>query len=513
MRWFVFGFLTLSVVQGAYVDSTWSVFLSNLFDNDEQAPKLLAISEGEVKGKSFLNTVPKSIDEPNFHMFEKFVESRNFAKYFEFLQTTDAYKLMQKAVALEFNIPAETQNKLIFEMWSEYFRKPENDLQNWFAYYAQERDGKLTADRIVDQKGVYAAWFKDEKGNTIKKTFLRGTTPEFDFVALTLCALQTTRERQGLKCSFELNENLVAVAVAVRRVRDQINIIKAEPRQALYLRTVELKHHKKHNTTSKIQELVNDMWDADEDRAPNGFIELDWQQKIKKTGGPPLRPLFSFVNESLFDRPIYQTLLQIYNKNLFTASVCTAEKAMSGQRREILKSFFDLLTNSKCFNLAYNYLKKNGYAPQDYDKFLDQLFVLWYGTYSRCSGPLGSSGFEHVYVGEVRRDEVDGQHNWVRYYLLEKAGNISYYGYYEHDQDFIGTFKYKWQRAEKNKGGFFISTSPAFDFSLFTVCVLTQSGNEHCRFTVNNNPLFVTSYQQKCDGGFCISTSYPGIVE
>jgi hypothetical protein len=57
-------------------------------------------------------------------------------------------------------------------------------------------------------------------------------------------------------------------------------------------------------------------------------------------------------------------------------------------------------------------------------------------------------------------ENVDGQHNWVRYYLLEKAGNITYYGYYIHDNDLIGTMKYKWQSSLKEKGGFFISTSP-----------------------------------------------------
>ncbi|KAI6243614.1 Endoribonuclease [Aphelenchoides fujianensis] len=491
MRWSILlGVVCLAAVQGAQVDSTWSAFLSNLFENDKNAPKVLDISDGKPQGKSFLNTVPSAVNEPTYHVFEKFVESRNWGSYFEHLQKTDAYKLMQKAVALEFNIPAEAQDKLIFQMWQEFFKNPgTTSLQNWYVYYMAERDGRLTADRLVDQKGVYAAWFKNETGSTIKRTFLRGTSPEFDFVALTLCALQTTRERQGLKCSFELNENPVSVAVVVRRVRDEITILKAEPRQALYLRTIELRHRRKHNTTSDIQQLVTDMWNADEDRAPAGYIELNWQRKTKKSGGPPLKSLFSYVNETLFERPIYQALLNIYAKNLFTAF--------------------------RLHHRAGHERRAAGYATQDYDKFLDTLFVLWYGTYSRCSGPLGSSGFEHVYLGEIRGDTIDGQHNWVRYYLLEKAGNITYYGYYVHDDDFIGTFKYKWNHATKEKGGFFISTSPGLPStsrSSPSAC-MTQSGNEHCRFKVNDDPLFVTSYEQECDGGKCISTSYPGIVE
>ena len=41
-----------------------------------------------------------------------------------------------------------------------------------------------------------------------------------------------------------------------------------------------------------------------------------------------------------------------------------------------------------------------------------------------------SSGFEHVFVGETRgADEVIGFHNWIQFYLQEKAGHVDYQGY------------------------------------------------------------------------------------
>jgi len=483
-----------------------------MFENDPNAPKVLNINEWKHK-KGFIKALSTKVDEPSFTFFQQFVESRNFGKYFDYLKRNELYKLMQRAVATEFNIPAESQDKLIFELWSDYFRNATNELPNWYAYYLQEQQGKLRTERVVDQRGVHAAWFKDENGETVKRTFFTGTSPEFDFIAFTLCALQTTRERQNLKCSFNLNGNPVTASVLARRIRDQTTIMRAEARQANYLRTVAnpRKHKKPNSTSTDFQKLVDSLWDADEDRAPPGYIELNWQEKLKN-GGRPLKPLFSFVNETLFDRPLYQAQLKIYDKNLFIPSVCAEEKPIKDEKLEILKAFFDLLTSSKCFSLSYDYLKKNGYASQDYDTFVTQCWNLWYGTYTRCKGPQGSSGFEHVYLGEQKGSTVDGQHNWVRYYLLEKAGNITYYGYYVHDQDLIGTFKYKWQTTLKEKGGFFISTSPAFDFALFTTCVMAQSGNEHCQFVINKDKLFVTSYQQQCDAGHCISTSYPGIL-
>jgi hypothetical protein len=38
-----------------------------------------------------------------------------------------------------------------------------------------------------------------------------------------------------------------------------------------------------------------------------------------------------------------------------------------------------------------------------------------------------------VYSGEWKGSEIDGQHNWIRFYLLEKVGSMNYYGYDSHD--------------------------------------------------------------------------------
>ena len=50
---------------------------------------------------------------------------------------------------------------------------------------------------------------------------------------------------------------------------------------------------------------------------------------------------------------------------------------------------------------------------------------MWFKLYSRSRGQaLDSSGFEHVFAGEIRGNRVTGFHSWIQYYLEEQEGNI-----------------------------------------------------------------------------------------
>ena len=81
---------------------------------------------------------------------------------------------------------------------------------------------------------------------------------------------------------------------------------------------------------------------------------------------------------------------------------------------------------------AHQYLVSQGKAKPDVGAFKQQLYDIWFKLYRRTKGSsvLDSSGFEHVFVGETRGGaEVIGFHNWIQFYLQEKAGNVDYQGY------------------------------------------------------------------------------------
>jgi len=54
-----------------------------------------------------------------------------------------------------------------------------------------------------------------------------------------------------------------------------------------------------------------------------------------------------------------------------------------------------------------------------------------------------SSGFEHVFVGEIKGEDVVGFHNWICFYLQEKSGNIDYHGYFRRGTVSLGILSLK----------------------------------------------------------------------
>lgn len=284
-----------------------------------------------------------------------------------------------------------------------------------------------------------------------------------------------------------------------------------------------------------IQQLVDQMWEQDTERVEESVVRVNWQQHIPHKGVHDVSdsPFINVTDESFLQRPIYAALVDIYNEQLFHPPVCQGEPSMSAQRRTKFDRLWALITRSTIYRMAYDYLDTLGKVDGlDFDAFTRQLFDRWFGAYTRCKtctegkcsrhgGPLGSSGWEHVFSGEWNGNNVDGHHNWVRYYLQEKRGEIEYHGYYAKPrggEHFIGTIQYKWKHYLKRIGGFLIGTSPAFDFSLLTVCILTEPGDRKCTFQLKGTPMFVSSFSEGCVIGesfrrnFCIATAYPGIM-
>jgi poly(U)-specific endoribonuclease len=73
---------------------------------------------------------------------------------------------------------------------------------------------------------------------------------------------------------------------------------------------------------------------------------------------------------------------------------------------------------------ALCWLIESGLADADIAVFKEYLRLIWMGQYNRGGGIEGSSGLEHVFLGEKNGNSI-----LIKYYRDELAGKINYLGY------------------------------------------------------------------------------------
>lgn len=76
-----------------------------------------------------------------------------------------------------------------------------------------------------------------------------------------------------------------------------------------------------------------------------------------------------------------------------------------------------------------NFLLQKGIVTADSKSHRDLLKTIWFNLYSRGGGKIGSSGFEHVFLSEVKNGTVMGLHNWIYLSEAESSGDLDYKGW------------------------------------------------------------------------------------
>nr|CAD7201073.1 unnamed protein product [Timema douglasi] len=72
---------------------------------------------------------------------------------------------------------------------------------------------------------------------------------------------------------------------------------------------------------------------------------------------------------------------------------------------------------------------KSGLVASGQKAFRNLLHELWFTLYSRGNRKVGSSAFEHVFLGELKRGEVSGMHNWIYFSHEESLKHANYMGW------------------------------------------------------------------------------------
>ncbi|XP_055958840.1 uridylate-specific endoribonuclease-like [Patella vulgata] len=151
----------------------------------------------------------------------------------------------------------------------------------------------------------------------------------------------------------------------------------------------------------------------------------------------------------------------------------------------------------------------DGYIPQNQVEWRDILKEMWFNLYPRSnSNPvLDSSGFEHVLVGEEKSTSIGGFHNWIQFYLEEKAGRLDYTGWVSQALPRTVGSQFKWNGKWKGLGSFMVGVSPEFDVAVYSVCAIIKP-NSICSFTLDGRAVSIQSYDIAHKSGIQLATAY-----
>jgi poly(U)-specific endoribonuclease len=245
------------------------------------------------------------------------------------------------------------------------------------------------------------------------------------------------------------------------------------------------------NHSNALQQL----WDCDSNRLVSG---KDFQLNVQKGKKPFWKedsahdPLFTYVDEQVWERPTFAAFVALLDN--YTADTGVLEHVSDSERSEV-QEFLNVIMDTEPMKFCHEYCREKtpSEVPESKEGFIKLLQSIWFELYRReRGGREDSSGFEHVFVGEVKDGDVSGFHNWIQFYLEEKKGNLDYRGYIkprgsndeEHDDDdYLLTFQFAWKGVEKFVGTSFVGVSPEFEMALYTICFLT--GSEENRVELN----------------------------
>ncbi|XP_049737475.1 uridylate-specific endoribonuclease isoform X1 [Elephas maximus indicus] len=251
-------------------------------------------------------------------------------------------------------------------------------------------------------------------------------------------------------------------------------------------------------TKEELRSISEKIYKADTNKAQKADIVLNSQKRIPRSETRDQvdccpEPLFTYVNEKLFSKPTYAAFINLLNN--YQRATGHGEH-FSAQQLAEQDAFLREIMKTAVMKELYGFLHhQNRYSSEQ--EFVNDLKNMWFGLYSRGNEEGDSSGFEHVFSGEVKKGKVTGFHNWIRFYLQEKEGLVDYYSHiYDGPWDSypdVLAMQFDWDGYYKEVGSAFIGSSPEFEFALYSLCFIARPGKV-CQLSLGGYPLAIQTY-------------------
>ncbi|KAG7157298.1 poly(U)-specific endoribonuclease-like [Homarus americanus] len=260
-------------------------------------------------------------------------------------------------------------------------------------------------------------------------------------------------------------------------------------------------------TDAELRALTEEMYAAMED-AVGDLLTIDLQGK-GDSGDLAPGPLFTSVPDAALNGPTISLLRQLQDNYVPDVKVAEDEDEVEIAEKD---DFLDAMISTQIMQLVQNFLQDKKLLT---GSLRDKLDEIWFTMYPRTkSGPRGSSGFEHSFVGELKNGQVSGFHNWVNFYKEEQKGNSNYEGWsgFLNIDDKCGVLMdhFTWYSEPKKIGSMFVGTPPELELATYTVCFLARP-NSLCPVQMNNKLYHAQTWDITYEGKVYVGSAYPDI--
>ncbi|XP_055676866.1 endoribonuclease CG2145-like [Lutzomyia longipalpis] len=177
--------------------------------------------------------------------------------------------------------------------------------------------------------------------------------------------------------------------------------------------------------------------------------------------------------------------------------------------------FLDAVLGTAPMRAAMLFLQRKEKVTADPATHKDLLKTIWFSMYSRGQGRIGSSGFEHVFLAEIKNNSVIGLHNWIFLHDVEKSGHLDFKGYIR-KQDLgtsgsIAKIRFSYDNINKPVNSLFVGTSPELEMALYTVCFAIFPDTD-CLLSAHGQRFKIKTYTFRYRGKNVIGSAYPEII-
>lgn len=220
------------------------------------------------------------------------------------------------------------------------------------------------------------------------------------------------------------------------------------------------------------------------------------------------RPLLTSVPRTSLAKDTVRLMQQLFDNYEPQA---TRQEVMTNAERAEENRFLEAVMQTPVMQKLETILQQKGLLQ---GRLRDTLKLIWFTPYPRGGRQLTSSGFEHVFVGEVKNRKVSGFHNWLSFLKEEGEGDLDYKGYIKKldlgNKGAIIKMRFVWLGDNKPVGTVFVGTTPELEMALYTLCFLAKP-NARCPVQLAGKRFQIQTWKQSYRGKTLVGSAYPEI--